>query len=117
LVHRSAMPPKQTDPQFKLRLNKGLFEAIKDSAALNNRSINAEIIDRLEYSFGFLGSDGVYFPTYTTIDDNGGTEVHLDPRGGPITKTEALAIIAGMADNLKRTAENLLREAVPDNEV
>lgn len=41
-------PPKQTDPQFKLRLPPELKERIEDAAEKNNRSMNAEIIARLD---------------------------------------------------------------------
>ena len=43
--------PTQTDPQFKLRLTAHLKAEIEASASRNNRSINAEIINRLEQSF------------------------------------------------------------------
>ncbi|WP_415926729.1 Arc family DNA-binding protein [Devosia rhizosphaerae] len=43
--------PKQTDPQFKLRLTPELKENIEAEAAKNNRSMNAEILHRLELSF------------------------------------------------------------------
>lgn len=43
--------PKQTDPQFKLRLPLELKERIEKAAVTNNRSMNAEIVDRLEQSF------------------------------------------------------------------
>lgn len=41
----------QTDPQYKLRFSAELREKIKQSAEKNNRSMNAEIISRLEESF------------------------------------------------------------------
>lgn len=40
--------PKQTDPQFKLRLTAELKREIEAAASENNRSMNAEIIARLE---------------------------------------------------------------------
>lgn len=40
--------PKQTDPQFKLRLTPMLRDEIEAAAAAHNRSMNAEIVDRLE---------------------------------------------------------------------
>ena len=49
--------PKQTDPQFKLRLTPELKREIDASAAKNNRSINAEIIHRLELSFAMDTSE------------------------------------------------------------
>jgi hypothetical protein len=45
------VPPKQTDPQFKLRLTPELKAQIEKFAKVNNRSLNAEIISRLERSF------------------------------------------------------------------
>ncbi len=39
------------DPKFMLRLPEELRDRIKDQAAANNRSMNAEIIARLERSF------------------------------------------------------------------
>ena len=41
----------QTDPQYKLRLPADLKLRIEAAARENNRSMNAEIIQRLEYSF------------------------------------------------------------------
>ncbi|KKB12388.1 hypothetical protein VE25_07500 [Devosia geojensis] len=43
--------PKQTDPQFKLRLTPDLKAQIEGAAQQNNRSMNAEIVARLESSF------------------------------------------------------------------
>ena len=43
--------PKQTDPQFKLRLTPELKNSIETAASANNRSMNAEIVARLEESF------------------------------------------------------------------
>ncbi|EKF40158.1 hypothetical protein NA8A_22356 [Nitratireductor indicus C115] len=40
--------PKQTDPQFKLRLPAALKDEIEEAARTNNRTMNAEIVDRLE---------------------------------------------------------------------
>lgn len=42
--------PKQTDPQFKLRLSRELKSRIDAAAHTNNRSLNAEIVARLEGS-------------------------------------------------------------------
>lgn len=44
------MAPKQTDPQFKLRMTPEIKDAIEAAAAANNRSMNAEIVHRLEMS-------------------------------------------------------------------
>lgn len=43
--------PKQTDPQFKLRMTPEIKDAIEKAAIENNRSMNAEIMSRLEASF------------------------------------------------------------------
>jgi hypothetical protein len=40
--------PKQTDPQFKLRMTPKIKDQIEKAAAVNNRSMNAEILARLE---------------------------------------------------------------------
>lgn len=45
------MAPKQTDPQFKLRMTPEIKDAIEAAAKANNRSMNAEILSRLEDSF------------------------------------------------------------------
>ncbi len=56
------MPPKQTDPQFKLRMTPEIKDAIEAAAARNNRSMNAEILARLQASIdgsaaGLPGAD------------------------------------------------------------
>lgn len=52
LVHQPKMSaPKQTDPQFKLRLPPELKAKIEAVASDNNRSMNAEMLVRLEASF------------------------------------------------------------------
>lgn len=45
------MKDTRTDPQFKLRYSLGLKEKIEESARANGRTINAEIIHRLESTF------------------------------------------------------------------
>ncbi|MBX3583676.1 MAG: Arc family DNA-binding protein [Rhizobiaceae bacterium] len=47
--------PKQTDPQFKLRLTGDLRDKIETAAKASNRSMNAEMIARLEESFSDNG--------------------------------------------------------------
>lgn len=42
--------PTQSDPQFKLRMTPELHGKISEAARANNRSMNAEILDRLEKS-------------------------------------------------------------------
>lgn len=41
----------RADPQFKLRMPLALKEHIEESAAQNKRSVNAEIVSRLEESY------------------------------------------------------------------
>ena len=41
----------QSDPQYKLRLPEKLRDKIKESASAHNRSMNADIVARLEDSF------------------------------------------------------------------
>lgn len=41
----------RTDPQFNLRLHQSLKDKIDNAAQSNNRSINSEIVARLEKSF------------------------------------------------------------------
>lgn len=43
--------PKQTDPQFKLRLTYELKSRIEAAAYANNRSMNAEIVSALETAY------------------------------------------------------------------
>ncbi len=49
LVHRWAMAAD--DPYFRLRVPEALKARIMQSAAENNRSMTAEILSRLEWSF------------------------------------------------------------------
>ncbi|PWE56846.1 hypothetical protein DEM27_10330 [Metarhizobium album] len=53
------MAPKQTDPQFKLRMTPEIKEAIEAAAAANNRSMNAEILSRLDDSFSTHATDEI----------------------------------------------------------
>ncbi len=53
--------PRQTDPQFKLRMTPDIKEAIERAADENNRSMNAEIISRLQ--------DSLFGSSKATIDD------------------------------------------------
>lgn len=53
------MAPKQTDPQFKLRMTPEVKAAIEEAAERNNRSMNAEILHRLEDSLEIDNLAGV----------------------------------------------------------
>lgn len=50
LVHHS-ISMKQTDPQYKLRLPQELKDQVEEAAKQSGRSMNAEIVARLESSF------------------------------------------------------------------
>jgi plasmid stability protein len=43
--------PRQPQDKYILRLPDGMRDRLKDEAAKNKRSLNAEIIDRLEATF------------------------------------------------------------------
>ncbi|ASY68865.1 Arc family DNA-binding protein [Sinorhizobium fredii] len=45
------------DLHFRLRIPEGLKDRIEEAAAANNRSMTAEIIDRLETSFAPLPTE------------------------------------------------------------
>lgn len=49
--HMTCVPAKQTDPQYKLRYPAELRDRIAEAAKANNRSVNAEIVARLERTF------------------------------------------------------------------
>jgi len=61
MVHRAALRVKRNvrqmcvmardDPHFRLRIPEALKDQVEVSAKANNRSMNAEIISRLERSF------------------------------------------------------------------
>ena len=46
-----SMTSKQTNPQFHLRMTPEIKAALERAAAMNERSMNAEILARLEGSF------------------------------------------------------------------
>lgn len=48
---------KQTDPQFKLRLDEDLKAALTAAAKQNQRTLSAEIVARLQASFEASGGD------------------------------------------------------------
>lgn len=50
MADRSSYPSEQAD-KYLLRLPEGMREQLKDAAKQNNRSMNAEIVARLEQSF------------------------------------------------------------------
>ena len=52
MVHYGGM--SRDTPQFKLRVPPELKEKISEAAAANHRSINAEVLARLEQSFSMM---------------------------------------------------------------
>lgn len=48
--------PSRGSDQFNLRLPDGMRERIAEAAASNGRSMNAEIVSRLEATFAFSGN-------------------------------------------------------------
>lgn len=59
----------QTDPQYKLRLPVDLKEKIKKASEYNHRSMNAEIVARLEESFRSEAIDNDWQSPVSTDDD------------------------------------------------
>lgn len=49
-------PPSRTADQFVVRFPDGMRDRIADAAKANNRSMNAEIVARLEESFSSAGA-------------------------------------------------------------
>jgi hypothetical protein len=60
----STKPPSRTAEQFVVRLPEGMRDRIAESAKLNNRSMNAEIVARLEVSLateeGFTDTEKLF---------------------------------------------------------
>lgn len=54
------MAPKQTDPQFKLRLPPDLKDALEAAAQRNNRSVSAEILARLADTFRYDSKEDIW---------------------------------------------------------
>ena len=94
---------RQTDPQYKLRLPQELKEKLVEYAGKHGRSLNAEIVLRLERTIG--------------VDD------HFDQRGVDLVATESEVrrrqedFDRGRKrgiDDLKATIEQTIRQAIAD---
>ena len=48
----TSKPPSRTADQFVVRFPDGMRDRIAEAAKANNRSMNAEIVSRLEQTFG-----------------------------------------------------------------
>lgn len=56
-----SLPPSRTAPQFVVRFpDEDMRDRIKQAAEANNRSMNAEIIARLQESFAASGPKGLF---------------------------------------------------------
>lgn len=54
------MAPKQSDPQFKLRLPPDIKEALEAAAQRNNRSVSAEILARLADTLRYESKEDIW---------------------------------------------------------
>ena len=83
------LPPSRTAEQFVVRFPDGMRDKITETAKVNNRSMNAEIVARLQSSFE--GAAGFPFAIEQAI------EHEQEERGG--TRDEALTrlVLAGQA--------------------
>ncbi|MGO1344546.1 MAG: Arc family DNA-binding protein [Chromohalobacter japonicus] len=54
------MTTQQTDPQYKLRMPAELRDSLKEASKANNRSMNAEIVARLQQSFEVEHREAMY---------------------------------------------------------
>lgn len=52
------------DPHFRLRVPQEVHRRIREAAAANNRSMNAEIIDRLQRTIAQDTAEGKFDPSY-----------------------------------------------------
>lgn len=102
-------PPKQTDPQFKLRMPPELKEAIDVAAERNNRSMNAEMLARLSDSFGPPRDRllATILEMAAELDEVGPTHVRLDPES--IKLLDQIASERGISRN--KALELVLRRA------
>lgn len=82
----------QTEPQYKLRLSEELRDKIKESAKAHNRSMNADIVARLESSFAI---NETYFPGYIPGYDSGVRHTISDELfdGTGLTKEEFIEFV------------------------
>lgn len=60
------MSDQHTTVQYQLRLPEDLRDKIKESAKNHNRSMNADIVARLEASFNTSGNEGLV----STLDEH-----------------------------------------------
>lgn len=58
------LPPSRTAEQFVVRFPEGMRDRIKEAAEANNRSMNAEIVARLDASFASQGAQSGLPPAF-----------------------------------------------------
>lgn len=126
--------PKQTDPQFKLRLTPELDAAIEAAAAKSGRKKNGEILMRLERSFAIEASEAERRerwargepveepPAPTSPDDYGQTVLeklerleHLIDQLGP--QESRRDVLEGLAAYYLERLDMISREAAPEDEL
>lgn len=91
------LPPSRTAPQFVIRFpDKEMRDHIRDAAEKNGRSMNAEIIARLEASF----------------QAKGGFVINSDVQYLPITNEDLADAAAIAIKETSRQTSNELREII-----
>lgn len=119
------MPKKVIQPQDKyvLRLPDGMRERIRAAAELSNRSMNAEIVDRLEQSFSFPSTEAGLRARIATLNEEAEglhaeiRELQDEAERGSERRVEFLAEIRGLRierkefDQKLEKAEAQVREA------
>jgi hypothetical protein len=95
--HMSAKAPSPSDlaDKFMLRLPAGMRQRIADSAHRSNRSMNAEIIYRLEYTFSRKDSD----EGLPTNDEKLSSITHLLEEIGRLAKLASKIRLAKITNN------------------
>lgn len=51
---KDSLPPSRTADQFVVRFPEGMRDKIAEAAKANGRSMNAEILARLQFTFGYV---------------------------------------------------------------
>lgn len=83
-------PPSRSADQFVLRLPEGMRQRIADEAKLNGRSMNAELVSRLQASFELVQPSALPM-----------IQVALDTGDQPISWNEILDTIAAIRERVE----------------
>lgn len=71
-MSKDTKPPSRSADQFVVRLPDGMRDRIADAAKKAGRSMNAEIVHRLQQSLDVdLASETIYTPTVALVDGAG----------------------------------------------